>query len=376
MDPLTRHFLAWRVLRNADREIIESIIAPEHRGPSPSLAASLKDWRGAHYWGSPDHSELVLIRPLRPERRERWLLHLALFAATLICSLGAGAALQGRFDPPVGYGPLAWIKAGLQFFVDFTSGSTEQILSGWTFAVPLLGILFIHELGHFVAARRYAVDASPPYFLPVPPTLSPIGSLGAFLRLRSVVVDRRQLLDIGAAGPLAGFVVVLAVLVWGYTTSQPIPSGAGPHGLIVRFAQGYFVVGESLLLRGLREHYFPGVTSIQLSLPAFAGWAGSFITGLNLLPLSQLDGGHVSYGLVGKRQTLIAWLAVLGLLYLSWHTPAWLIWIVLTLLVGSGRWSHPSVLSPDRPVPRSRVVVGWICLIVLVLTFVPVPFSQ
>ena len=130
MDPLTRHFLAWRVLRNADREIIESIIAPEHRGPSPSLAASLKDWRGAHYWGSPDHSELVLIRPLRAGRRERWLLHLALFAATLICSLGAGAALQGRFDPPMGYGPLAWIKAGLQFFADFTSGSTEQILSG------------------------------------------------------------------------------------------------------------------------------------------------------------------------------------------------------------------------------------------------------
>jgi membrane-associated protease RseP (regulator of RpoE activity) len=276
----------------------------------------------------------------------------------------------------MGYGPLAWIKAGLQFFADFTSGSTEQILSGWTFAVPLLGILLIHELGHFVAARRYAVDASPPYFLPVPPTLSPIGSLGAFLRLRSVVVDRRQLLDIGAAGPLAGFVVTLAVLVWGYATSQPVPSGEGPHGLIVRFAQGYFVVGESLLLRGLREHYFPGVTSIQLSLPAFAGWAGSFITGLNLLPLSQLDGGHVSYGLVGKRQTVTAWLAVLGLLYLSWHTPAWLIWIVLTLLVGAGRWAHPSVLSPERPVPRSRVVIGWICLVVLALTFVPVPFSQ
>ena len=191
-----------------------------------------------------------------------------------------------------------------------------------------------------------------------------------------MVVDRRQLLDIGAAGPLAGFVVAMGVLLWGFATSQPVPSSEGPPGLIVRFAQGYFVVGESLLLRGLREHYFPGVTSIQLSLPAFAGWAGSFITGLNLLPLSQLDGGHVSYGLVGRRQTLVAWIAVLGLLYLSWRTPAWLIWILLTLVVGAGRWSHPSVLSPDRPVPRSRVVIGWICLAVLVLTFVPAPFGQ
>jgi Zn-dependent protease len=230
-----------------------------------------------------------------------------------------------------------------QFFADFTSGSTEQILSGWTLVT--VGNSAHPRAGHFVAARRYAVDASPPYFLPVPPTLSPIGSLGAFLRLRSVVVDRRQLLDIGAAGPLAGFVVTLAVLVWGYATSQPVPSGEGPHGLIVRFAQGYFVVGESLLLRGLREHYFPGVSSIQLSLPAFAGWAGSFITGLNLLPLSQLDGGHVSYGLVGKRQTVIAWLAVLGLLYLSWHTPAWLIWIVLTC-----SWGR-AVGSPVRLIP-------------------------
>ena len=164
MDPLTRHFLAWRVIRNADREIIESVVAPEHRGPSPSLTASLRDWRGAHYWGSADRSELVLIRPLGPGRRERWLLHVLLFGATLICSLGAGAALQGRFDPPTGYGPLAFLKAGLQFFSDFASGSTDQILSGWTFAVPLLAILLIHELGHFVAARRYAVDASPRTF--------------------------------------------------------------------------------------------------------------------------------------------------------------------------------------------------------------------
>mgnify|MGYP003693673379 CR=1 FL=1 len=145
--------------------------SPGTPGTFPSLAASLRDWRGAHYWGSPDHSELVLIRPPRPGRRERWLLHVALFGATLICSLGAGR--RASRDGSIlqwGTDPLAWIKAGLQFFVDFTSGSTEQILSGWTFAVPLLGILLIHELGHFVAARRYAVDASPRTSSAVPPT--------------------------------------------------------------------------------------------------------------------------------------------------------------------------------------------------------------
>jgi Zn-dependent protease len=379
-DGLTGHFLAWRVLRAGNREIIEALVAPEHHGPSASLAASLGKWRGAFYWVAPNRDELVLVRPLGPTTRERWLLHIGLFVLTLICSLGAGAALSGAFQPPEGEGVLGWFGAALLFFGDFFrragGGSPAQWLVGWPFALPLLTILLVHEFGHYFAARRYAVDASPPYFLPMPPTLSPIGSLGAFLRLRSPVLDRRQLMDIGAAGPLAGFVVTLGVLWWGFSVSHGVAEGEGPAGTFVRFGHAsYLLLGDSVLTRLLREHYFPGTAALQLSLPGFAGWAGAFITGLNLLPLSQLDGGHVTYGLFGRRQSTVALATILGLAYLSWQSPAWLVWIFLTLLVGGGRWAHPPVLSPERPVPRSRWVVGWLCILIFALTFVPRPFG-
>lgn len=375
MEPLTRHFLAWRVQYLGDREIVEALVAPEHRAPSPSLQAALKEWPGASYWTADGDSELVLVRATGPARKERWWLHISLFLVTAVCALGAGAALVW-FHPPRGYGPVGWVAAGFWFFKDFLTGSPEQILSGLQFAVPFLAILLVHELGHYFAARRYAVDASPPFFLPVPPTLSPIGSLGAFLRLRSVVVDRRQLLDIGAAGPLAGFAVVLVVLAWGYATSVPVPDASGMQSAFVVFDGYPLVLGDSLLTWVFREHFMPGADAVQLSLPAFAGWAGAFITGLNLLPISQLDGGHVLYGLFGKAQAKVALLAVAGLAYLSWLTPVWLIWIFLTFLVGGGRWAHPAVLTPGRPVPANRRRVGWLCVVVFGLTFVPLPFGR
>src|SRR6185295_4685250 len=159
--------------------------------------------------------------------------------------------------------------------------------------------------------RRYHIDVSPPYFLPIPPSLSPIGTLGAFIRLRSPVLDRRQLLDVGAAGPLAGFVVTLAVLVWGYLTSHvsaAMPaglSGAGSATSWISFAGEPIGLGDSVLTHLLRRWALGDAAVVHLSLPAFAGWVGAFITGLNLLPLSQLDGGHVLYGLLGRRQSAV-----------------------------------------------------------------------
>lgn len=247
MDALTRCFSAWRVIRAGNREVVEGLVAPEHQGPSPELTSAISAWPYAHYWAGPPGKELVLIRPLGPARTEAWLLHGVLFLVTVLCALGAGAALAGDFDPPVGAGVLGALAAGARFFVVFLQSPLETILSGWSFAVPLLAILLVHELGHYFAAHRYAIDASPPYFLPIPPTLSPIGSLGAFLRLRSPVVDRRQLLDVGAAGPLAGFVVVLVVLTWGYATSDPLPAGTDLPSSFIEFAGNRFGLGESLL---------------------------------------------------------------------------------------------------------------------------------
>ncbi len=375
MDSITSCFDAWRLIRAGRREIVEGLVAAPHRGPSPELAAALKAWPHVYYWATPDHGELVLIRPLGPARREAWALHLLLLVVTVLCALGAGAALEAAYHPPPGRGLAGAVVAGGRFFPDFLQRQAATILSGWSFALPLLAILLVHELGHYFVARRYAIDASPPYFLPIPPTLSPIGSLGAFLRLRSPVVDRRQLMDVGAAGPLAGFVVVLLVLAWGYAVSVVVPATNGPPGTFIEFAGLQYVLGDSLLTRSFREYFLPGATSVHLSAPAFAGWAGALITGLNLLPLSQLDGGHVAYGLLGRRQTPLGLAVLVGLVYLAQFWWAWLLWVVLTLLLGGLRWTHPTVMCPERSVPRSRLALGAICLLVFVVTFMPVPFG-
>lgn len=372
MDQLTRCFSAWRVYRAGSREVIEGLVRPEHRAPSAELTRALDAWPHAHYWAG-TNEELILVRPLGRQRSESWLLHLGLFGLTVLCVLGAGAALSGAYLPPGGSGMLSVLQAGGRFFLTFLTSPFSTVLSGWSFALPLLAILLVHELGHYFAARRYAIDVSPPYFLPVPPTLSPLGSLGAFLRLRSPVLDRRQLVDVGSAGPLAGFVVVLLVLAWGYATSDSLAGSALP-GTYVEFAGLRFRLGDSLLTLGFRHLFLPGATTVHLSLTGFAGWAGALITGLNLLPLSQLDGGHVAYGLTGRWQKPLGLVALLGLIGLSIYWSAWLVWVLITLLVGGWRWTHPSVMCPDRAVPAGRRLVGLLCALVFVGTFVPVPF--
>jgi len=375
MEAVTRCCTAWRVIRAGDREVVEGLVAPEHRGPSAELARALAAWPEAAYWGRPDRSEIVLVRSLAPAPPERWALHLLLLATTVICALGAGASLAGTFATPTHRtGFLGTVLAGAEFFPAFLTGPVDVLLSGWTFAAALLGILVVHELGHYVAAARYRIDVSPPFLLPIPPTVSPLGSLGAFLRLRSPVVDRRQLLDVGAAGPLAGFVVTLAVLAWGYATSVPLPAGYGYSHTFIEIGQVPIGLGDSLLTQAFRDYFFPGAGALHLSLPAFAGWAGSLITGLNLLPLSQLDGGHIAYSLLGRRQAPLGIVALLGLLYLSQYWAAWLVWVALALLVGGWRWTHPSVLCPERPVSWGRQLVGVACVAVFVVTFVPIPF--
>src|SRR5688500_7637223 len=376
MDELTGTLAAWRDVRAGSREVIDAVAAAEHRGPSPELAERLRSWRGAHYWTDPDHSGLVLIRPVGEARGERWILHAVLAVLTVICALGAGAALSGAWVPRSGGPGIGGaVTGGIAFFTGVAAGGWRDILPGSAFAFPLLSILLVHELGHYFAARRYGIDTSPPFFLPVPPTLSPIGSLGAFLRLRTPVLDRRQLLDVGASGPLAGFVVAVVVLAWGYSSSEALSLGVETSGEFVTFAGRQIYLGDSLLTLGMRTLFFPDAAAVHLSLPAFAGWVGTFITGLNLLPLSQLDGGHVLYGLFGKRQALLGGLTLAGLIVLGWFSRSWWVWAIVALLIGGGRWTHPSVVAPERDVPRARRWIGWACIVVFVLTFVPFPFK-
>ena len=376
MDDLTPLFGAWRILRAGTREIIDGLVLPEHRGPSPALRTALSAWTGRWYWADPERTRVILIRALPGTPRPRWWLHAALFLITVVCALGAGAALAGLWFPYVPPGLAGVPIAAGNFFVDMARGEWRILLEGWSFAVPLLLILLVHELGHYAAARRYDIDATPPWFLPIPPTLSPIGSLGAFIKLRSPVLDRRQLLDVGAAGPIAGFVVALAVLFWGYQLSRP--GSSSPVGDVttwVAFAGRPIGLGDSLLTGWIRQWAFPDAAALHLSLPAFAGWVGVFITGLNLLPLSQLDGGHILYGILGRHQRLVAGAGVIALLFLAQTSPSWYLWVVMTFLIGGGRWSHPAVVVPDRPVPASRRWIGLLAIAIFVVTFVPFPFT-
>jgi len=381
MDQLIPLLSAWRVMRLGTREVVDALVLPEHHGGSPALRGLLDSWPGSWYWGDPQETRLVLVRALPGARAPRWWLHLLLLLLAVIFALGAGAALAGVWYPPETHG-IRGIFVGIgQFFSGAVQGEWRQLLQGWAFAVPLLAILLVHESGHYFAARRYNIDVSLPYFLPIPPTLSPIGTLGAFIRLRSPVLDRRQLLDVGAAGPLAGFVVALAVLIWGYLTSNTtaaMPEGlssAGSATSWIVFAGSPIGLGDSILTHLLRQWTFGNAAAVHLSLPAFAGWVGAFITGLNLLPLSQLDGGHILYGLLGRRQRTVALTAVAALLVLAQRSPNWYVWVAMTFLIGGGRWSHPSVVVPERHVPASRRWVGLASVVVFVLTFVPIPFA-
>ncbi len=368
-------YATWRqVSLVGDREVQDGVIKVEHQGPSEALRDFLRQWPGAWYWGDNAATRLVLIRGTAKARPERWLWHGALLLLFIVCTMGAGAIVEGRLRPAV-YPGLGGAVTGMIEFGNFVvQGGWRVLLSGWAFAGPLLGILLIHELGHYFAARSYAIDVSPPYFIPVPPNLSPIGGLGAFIRLRSAVYDRRQLLDVGASGPLAGFVVAIGVLLWGYQLSHRVSTGLVGSPSFIMFGTRPVLLGDSLVGHLLRDWLIPGQGAVLLAPQAFAGWVGLFITGLNLLPLSQLDGGHVLYGLAGARQRWVAVAIAAGLLFLGTRAPMWFLWAGLTFAIGGGKWSHPEVVIPDRPVTRGGWLIGAACIIVLILTFVPVPF--
>ncbi|MGH7717990.1 MAG: site-2 protease family protein, partial [Gemmatimonadaceae bacterium] len=230
--------------------------------------------------------------------------------------------------------------------------------------------------GHYVAARRYRVDASPPFFIPFPWQINILGTMGAYIRLRSPVLDRRTLFDIGAAGPLAGLIVALPLLGLGLAWSTPsvnAPDLALAHQYILIEGHPFFL-GDSLLLALVRQLVAPdGV--LRLHPLAVAGWVGVLVTMLNMLPLAQLDGGHVTFALFGRAQTWIArafWVALLFLGVLWW---GWWIWAALGLILGRGRLSHPRILSPDRDLGPNRRRVGYLALAIFVVTFMPVPIA-
>ncbi len=356
---VTQYFTYWRAIEIGSSRVVEGLVAREHAAPSRALARTIAEWDGHHYWqSSPEGRWLVLVEE-HGRARERWWLHALLFLVTLATASLGGAALAGISG--VWYHPtLAEFRAGLSF------------------SIPLLGILLAHESGHYVAARQYRVDASPPYFVPFPAQWNILGTMGAFIRLRSALFDRRTLFDIGIAGPLAGIAVAIPVLLMGLTLSTVEPSGpvlplahqyfAGAPGL------GGIFIGDSLLMMGCRA--LLGIHgAVRLHPVAMAGWVGLLVTSLNLLPLTQLDGGHIAYAMFGRAHVWIArafWISLIPLGYFWW--PGWWVWALLGILLGRGRLAHPSVISPERELDPQRRLLGWLAVALFFATFMPRPW--
>jgi membrane-associated protease RseP (regulator of RpoE activity) len=253
-------------------------------------------------------------------------------------------------------------------FTLFSNRSLAQALKDpavWTtglkFSLPLLLILGVHELGHTVACRHYGLPATLPYFVPAP---IGIGTFGAVIRIRAPISDKRVLFDVGAAGPLAGFAVSLPILVWGIIRSTP--THLKPTGPYVEF-------GEPLLFKGLEHWLVPATRSgsdLLLSPPGFAAWFGLLVTALNLLPLAQLDGGHILYSVFGKRQKPVALVLFAALVGMSVLWPGWAVWAIIVLVMGI---AHPPTAEASPPLDAKRRWLAALCLAVFVVSFTPVP---
>lgn len=292
----------------------------------------------------------------RPKFQDRRSLHLALLLLTIGTTTLAGTGHYLAFLSDYGAPPLAPSLPSL-------------LVHGLWYSATILAILGCHELGHYFACRYYDVDASLPYFLPVPFLLT--GTLGAFIRIREPIPSKRQLFDIGIAGPLAGFVVAVPALFIGVAMSHVARVPAGFTG---------FDLGEPLLFK-LAEKILWGATpdgySLNLHPMAFAAWFGLLATALNLFPVGQLDGGHISYAVLGRKSTTVT-IVVIGiaivLTYFSW---SWLVWTVLMIgmLVAFGP-RHPRTIDEDVPLDRTRVILAVVALVVFALCFTPMPMVQ
>ena len=269
-------------------------------------------------------------------------LHILLFIITFLTTVLAGA-----------------LQTGVNIIEE-----PEQLHKGLPFAFTLMSILLAHELSHYIASRKHNVQATLPYFIPAP-TL--IGTFGAFIKMKSPVTTRKALLDIGISGPLAGFVISVIVSVIGLSLSKVVP---------IQETKEALSLGDSLLFSTLSQlilDYQSGSQDVLLHPVAFAGWIGFFVTSLNLLPIGQLDGGHIAYALFGERHSYLS-KALIPILFLLgiflWE--GWVLWAIVLLILGL---KHPPISYSEIPLDGKRRFLGWLGFFIFIITFIPEPFK-
>lgn len=294
-------------------------------------------------------------RPPAPAGDRIWL-HLLLFMLTLMTTTLAGAGMYEGFVGDFGYRRIQLT-------------TLELLAGGLWFSVPALAILGCHEMGHYFACRYYRVNASLPFFLPMP--LALFGTLGAVIRIRDPIHTKRMLFDIGIAGPIAGFVVTIPALVLGMAWSH-----------ISRLPSNFVGVnlGEPLLFQMVENAFFGAVPegySLNSHPMVLAAWFGLLATALNLLPVGQLDGGHVAYANLGSKSRFLTMGTLLTMLILGVSVAqSWLAWCVLIgiLLLATG-WQHPQTLDDHVPLNRGRVWVTVVAVLIFIACFTPAPIT-
>jgi membrane-associated protease RseP (regulator of RpoE activity) len=295
----------------------------------------------------------------RPRARfqHRWRTHILLFLLTLVTTTLVGADRYERFLEDFGRTPVSL-------------GIWNSIVHGFWYSATLLGILAAHEMGHYVACRRYRVDATLPFFLPlfIPLPVLQIGTLGAVIRIREAFPTRKVLFDVGVAGPIAGFVVLVPALFIGMYMST-LTTSPDPQGLLI--------IGKPLLFRAARWLVFgpiPDGSIVNLHPMVFAAWFGMLATALNLLPFGQLDGGHITYATMGRLSTPISMATFASAVVVTFFVRNWLLLTILMLvmLVLFGP-RHPPVINEYEPLDAGRRTVAVFALAMLILCFTPIP---
>jgi membrane-associated protease RseP (regulator of RpoE activity) len=295
--------------------------------------------------------------PERPKFRNRTWLHVLLFVLTVVTTTFAGALHYAGFLLDFQNRPLP-----LTFI--------ELLPYGFWYSGTILAILGAHELGHYLACRYYRVDASLPYFLPAPLPLT--GTLGAFIRIREPIPSKAILFDIGAAGPFAGFVIAVPALFIGLALSRMVPLPADLGGALE--------LGEPLLFQWASYALWgstPDGYSVNLHPIAFAAWFGLLATALNLIPIGQLDGGHIAYAVLGRRSSLVTLGSTAVAIGLTFVSRSWVVWttlmVMMLFLYGP---HHPRTYDEEVPLDRPRQLLAVLALGILLVCFTPSPISE
>ena len=324
---------------------------------------------------------VYLPPPLPPPPQDRVWLHWLLFGLTAITTTLVGGCHYAAFattaalppDIAAGADPGFLQAVGLivaELFGYVTNASF--MLHGLWYSATILAILGSHEMGHYLMSLRYGVDVSRPYFLPAPLPLT--GTLGAFIRIRSRIPSKVALFDIGIAGPLAGFVVAVPALFLGLWMSRIDPLPTDPR--ILEFT---YNLGEPLLFRFASWSIWGTVAdgySVNMHPVAFAAWFGLLMTALNLFPIAQLDGGHISYAVLGRRSTIVTMVMMAVALGLTFVSTSWIAWTVMlvVMLVTIGP-KHPRTMDEDDPLDRGRMILAGVAMLILILCFTPAPIG-